>query len=71
MERHIGRAINRTHQRRLQDRSSTGKRASQSSGNSTGISTIISNHCFYYNYKTCKEHPKAIKHMLINSNKSP
>ncbi len=48
----------------FQNRSFTNKRVSESSRNSTAISTALSNHCFYYNCKTRKEHPKAIKHML-------
>jgi uncharacterized protein len=44
LERHISRAIDRTHQRRLQNRSLTINRLSESSWYDSAVSTTLSNH---------------------------
>jgi DDE family transposase len=45
LEKHICRTVNRTHQRRLQNRYFTSKRVPESSWTSTPTSTTLSNHC--------------------------
>ncbi|MGB7636929.1 MAG: hypothetical protein WBL88_05085, partial [Nitrososphaeraceae archaeon] len=45
LERHISRAINRTHQRCLQNRSFTSKRVPESSWYNSTLSATLSNHC--------------------------